>query len=200
MGMNQYGFHSNIYLKYSVKFLIYFNVTYRLLVESSWNFQETWVWISSVLRSNLLQKRLINAVSMATCSNILSAFLHIATNSKSIQSIFIKFYREAQHIGTSAWVGNIIIIIIIIIIINRHCPLLHWELHGYYRYQSMWFLWEHNCKIHSSLLHFVMQFKDLRMNLHELFRRYILRFINEQWTYLLHPAMSFLLFFCHSCH
>ena len=29
------------YLQYSIKFLIYFNVTYRLFDESSWNFQET---------------------------------------------------------------------------------------------------------------------------------------------------------------
>ena len=27
MGINQCGFHSNVYLQYSIKFLIYFNVT-----------------------------------------------------------------------------------------------------------------------------------------------------------------------------
>ena len=40
----------------------------------------------------ILSQIFLHIVSFyATCSNILSAFLHIATNSKSIQSIFIKF-------------------------------------------------------------------------------------------------------------
>ena len=108
------------HLQYPVKFLIYVNVTYRLFDESSWNFEEIWVWISPVLRSYLLQKRSIKAVSMATCSNILSAFLHIYCNELKNYSINLHQIFRA----------------------NRYCPLLHWELHGNYRYQSIWFLWQ----------------------------------------------------------
>ena len=39
---------------------------------------------------------------------------------------------------------------------DRYGPLVHLKVHRHYRYQSMWFLWQHLCNILSNFLHILI--------------------------------------------
>ena len=72
--------------------LTYFTVTQRLFDESSWHFQETYIWTSATSTSTMWLWISINVVSMATYLQYSVKFSHILQhNSKTIQSIFMKF-------------------------------------------------------------------------------------------------------------